>query len=88
MKISKIDSYINYGKNYNTYIQNKSQERKEKDDYSKAIPIIIFDQSYDYVSYINNMLYLKKNGILYKADMSNCSAVRVATLINYLKDNE
>lgn len=86
IRIDKINSYMNYARSYDSYINYSHSNKKVKNNYAEAIQISIFDSSYEYVATINNMLYMKKNGILYKVDVSNCSPVRIASLISYLNE--
>ena len=63
---------------------NKKQKRNK--DLSKAVEIHVFDQSYSYLSYINNYLYLEKNNRLFKVNVSTLTPERIAEIIEFLKD--
>ena len=91
--ISKISRCYGCNKNildlYNKqreYNPRKMKERENKDIYKNAILISIFDQSYSYISVLNNYLYLEKDNIIYKVDVSTCSIERIAEVIEFLKD--
>ena len=54
--------------------------------FSKAIEIHVFDQSYSYLSYINNYLYLEKDNRLFKVNVSTLTPERIAEIIEFLND--
>lgn len=66
--------------------QSQQKNKKRNNDFSKAIEIHVFDQSYSYFSYINNYLYLEKNNRLFKVNVSTLTPERIAEIIEFLQD--
>ena len=83
--ISKI-SRCNIIYLYEKQREHQPQKRNKNKDLSKAIEIHVFDQSYSYLSYINNYLYLEKDNRLFKVNVSTLTPERIAEIIEFLQD--
>lgn len=83
LRIEKaINSYINsYYSNF--YTQKQSDKKEEK--LSEAEWIKIIDESFKYITIINNIMYLRRENSIYKIDVSGCSKSRIASIISYLQ---
>lgn len=66
--------------------QQQQRNKKRNKDFSKAIEIHVFDQSYSYLSFLNNYLYLEKNNRLFKVNVSTLTPERIAEIIEFLQD--
>lgn len=83
LRVEKISNYINpYNLYHNFYTQKQSDKKEEK--LSEAEWVRIIDESFKYITIIDNVMYLRRENKIYKMDVSGCSKTRIASIISYL----